>query len=172
LVSLWDRLPLPEHHVVGLVAGAALDRLTPTRLPGWTRPTGLVLGVAGALLNGAAVRAWNGQELDRPTRLVRRGPYAWTRNPMYLGWSMIHLGTAFLLRSPGMAVTWPIAVATISGEIRREEAQLAARFGAEFTGYAAAVPRYLGRGSAASLIRSARARARTRRRRSGMSRRA
>ena len=31
--SLWSRLPLPEQHVVGLLAGLALDRLSSARLP-------------------------------------------------------------------------------------------------------------------------------------------
>ena len=143
--SLWSRLPLPEQHVAGLLVGLAVDRLTATRLPSWTRPIGLALGAAGVAVNVAAVRAHGGDDLDRPSGLVDRGPYAWTRNPMYLGWSMIHLGAALALRSPGMAITWPVAVILVHRGILAEERQLAARFGADFATYAASVPRYLDR---------------------------
>ena len=170
--ALWRRLPFPEEHVVGLEVGLVLDRLVRRRWPRWTRLVGLPLVAVGALVNVAAVMAWAGDELDRPTALVRNGPYAWSRNPMYLGWSMIHLGTALATRSPGMSVTWSVSAVLLHQEIRREERQLAERLGGQFTAYAAAVPRYLGARSGRALTRSVRARARTRPRRSGRSRRA
>ena len=145
MTSLWSRLPLPEQHAAGLVLGLTVDRLSRIRLPSWTRPIGLALGVAGVAVNAAAVRAHGGGDLDHPSGLIDRGPYAWTRNPMYLGWSMIHLGTALAMRSPGMVVTWPVAVALVHRGILAEERRLAAQFGAEFASYAASVPRYLGR---------------------------
>jgi protein-S-isoprenylcysteine O-methyltransferase Ste14 len=145
VTSLWDRLPLPEEHVAGLLVGLAVDRLIRTRLPFWTRPLGLALGVAGGAVNVAAIRARGHQALDRPGGLVEHGPYAWTRNPMYLGWSMIHVGVALALRSPGTMLTWPPAVALVHRAILAEEGELAARFGADFVSYAAAVPRYLDR---------------------------
>ena len=91
---------------------------------------------------------------------------------MYVGWSMIHLGAALAVRSPGPTITWPVSVVLVHGAIRQEERQLADRFGTEFTGYAAAVPRYLRVSSVRTLVRSVRARARTRPPRSGTTRRA
>ena len=167
MTSLWSRLPLPEQHVAGLVLGLAVDRLSSIRLPPWTTPIGLALAVAGVTVNAAAVQARGGENLDRPSGLVDRGPYAWTRNPMYLGWSMIHLGTALALRSPGMAITWPAAVTMVHRGILAEERELAARFGPEFAKYSASVPRYLDAGTRQAVIRSARARAHRRRPRSG-----
>jgi protein-S-isoprenylcysteine O-methyltransferase Ste14 len=145
MTSLWNRLPLPEEHVAGLLGGLAVDRLIRARLPPWTAPIGLALGLAGVVLNVAAIRAHAGSDLDHPSGLIDRGPYAWTRNPMYLGWSMIHLGAALALRSPGMSVTWPAAVALVHRQVVAEEHQLTARFGSDFATYAASVPRYLGR---------------------------
>jgi protein-S-isoprenylcysteine O-methyltransferase Ste14 len=168
MTSLWSRLPLPEQHAVGLLLGLAVDRVTPTRLPSWSRPVGLVLGVGGVVINAAAVRARGEEDLERPSRLVDRGPYAWSRNPMYLGWSMIHLGLALTLRSPGMGITWPAAVTLVHREILAEERQLAARFGTDFASYAATVPRYLDGKVRQGITRSARARARTRRPRFAM----
>jgi protein-S-isoprenylcysteine O-methyltransferase Ste14 len=172
MTSLWHRLPLPEEHLAGLLVGLAVDRLTRTRLPSWTRPIGPALGVAGVAVNAAAVWAHGAADLDRPTRLVDRGPYALTRNPMYLGWSMIHLGAALTLRSPGMAVTWPVAVALVHRGILAEERHLTARFGADFATYAGSVPRYLDRSAIQAIRRSARARGRTPRPRSETRRRA
>jgi protein-S-isoprenylcysteine O-methyltransferase Ste14 len=172
MTSLWRPLPLPEQHVAGLLAGLAVDRLTRVRLPPWTIPIGLALGVAGVAVNAAAVRAHGAADLDRPTHLVDRGPYAWTRNPMYLGWSMIHLGAALALRSPGMLVSWPAAVTMVHRQIRTEERLLTARFGSDFATYAASVPRYVDRRTGNAIMRSARARARTKRPRSGTTRRA
>jgi protein-S-isoprenylcysteine O-methyltransferase Ste14 len=172
MTSPWSRLPLPEQHVVGLLVGLAVDRLMPTRLPSWSRPAGLVLCVAGVAVNAAAVRARGEEDLERPSQLIDRGPYAWSRNPMYLGWSMMHLGLALTLRSPGTAATWPAAVTLVHREILAEERQLADRFGTDFATYAATVPRYLDRRVRQGLIQSARARARTRRPRFAMRHRA
>ena len=168
---LWSRLPLPEQHLVGLPVGLVLDRLIGRRGPRWTRLIGLPLAAGGVLLNALAVRSRGPDALDRPTELVRSGPYAWSRNPMYLGWSMIHLGTALTSRSPGMAVTWLVSTVLVDRGIRREERQLVERFGKTFSDYAGSVPRYLSPSSVRTLIRSVRARARTRPRRSGTTRR-
>jgi protein-S-isoprenylcysteine O-methyltransferase Ste14 len=165
--SLWSRLPLPEQHVAGLLVGLAVHRLTATRLPLWTRPIGFALGVVGMAVNTAAVRARGDEDLERPSGLVVEGPYVWTRNPMYLGWSMIHLGAALALRSPGMAVTWPGAVALVHRGILAEERELVTRFGTEFATYAASVPRYLDRHTLMTVMRSVRARVHMQRRRFG-----
>ena len=170
--SLWSRLPLPEQHLVGLLVGLALDRLTSVRLPRWTRWVGPPLVASGVLVNAAAVRTRGADHLDRPTALVRSGPYAWTRNPMYVGWSTIHLGAALSLRSPGMSITWPVAVILVHRGIQQEEEQLAESFGETFASYAGTVPRYLDPNTVSRLIRSARARARTRPPRSATTRRA
>ena len=173
VTCLWSRLPLPEQHVAGLLVGFAFDRLvTAARLPIWSRPVGVVLGVGGVAVNVAAVRARGEEDLERPSRLVDRGPYAWSRNPMYLGWSMIHLGLALTLRSPGMAATWPAAVISVHRGILAEERQLAARFGKDFAAYAATVPRYLDGRVRRGITQSARARVRTRRPRFAMRHRA
>ena len=172
MASLWSRLPLPEEHVAGLLVGLAVDRLTRTRVPPWPRPIGLALSAAGVAVNVAAVRARGEEDIDRPSRLVDRGLYAWSRNPMYLGWSMIHLGIALTMRSPGMAITWPVAITLVHRGIQIEERELAAMFGADFATYAASVPRYLGLHTLTDVMRSVRAGGRRRPRRSGTRHRA
>jgi len=79
-------------------------------------------------------------------RLVTDGPYAFTRNPIYLGNTIVLLGLGLMLENPWLLAAAPVAaVATDHLAARREEAHLAAKFGAEFAAYAARVPRWLGR---------------------------
>ena len=79
----------------------------------------------------------------RPERLVVAGVHRWTRNPMYLGWSLLQVGTALAMRSPGVLATWPIAALLVHRDVLAEERQLTDRFGGDYVAYAAAVPRYL-----------------------------
>ena len=78
-----------------------------------------------------------------PERVVDTGPYAFTRNPMYLGHFIFMLGLAVTFRS------WP-AVALLTFHLvwfhRRvlgDEAHMEQRFGATYLDYKARVPRWL-----------------------------
>jgi protein-S-isoprenylcysteine O-methyltransferase Ste14 len=76
------------------------------------------------------------------SRLVVTGPYAYTRNPMILGYSMLPCGMGFMFRSPGMFTAIPLAVALINIVIVkiREEPSLETRFGQEFLNYKESTP--------------------------------
>lgn len=78
-----------------------------------------------------------------PERLVDQGPYAYTRNPMYLGHLIFLSGLVLTTRS------W-LAVAILIGNIvwfhrrvLRDEARLIAAFGEEYTDYMARVKRWI-----------------------------
>lgn len=75
-------------------------------------------------------------------RLVVTGPYAYTRNPMILGYSLLPCGMGFMFRSPGMFTAIPFAVALINIVIVkiREEPGLVERFGWEFLDYKESTP--------------------------------
>ncbi|MDH3592628.1 MAG: isoprenylcysteine carboxylmethyltransferase family protein, partial [Planctomycetota bacterium] len=49
---------------------------------------------------GTALRLWAAGHLEKTTRLITSGPYAYTRNPMYLGRLLIFVGLAFAARLP------------------------------------------------------------------------
>ncbi len=80
------------------------------------------------------------------TALVTNGPFSLSRNPIYLGNTLL-LGGAGL----AFANAWLVAAAIIAAQlvamlaIRREEAHLAAKFGAEWQAYAQRTPRWLWR---------------------------
>ncbi|CRK55863.1 Putative protein-S-isoprenylcysteine methyltransferase [Alloactinosynnema sp. L-07] len=140
--ALWDRTPLPAEHAVTMTAGLLLHARTRTRLPEGLAPAGWIVLVAGLGLNLWAVRARGVGDIDDPDRLVTAGPYALTRNPMYVGWSLLHLGTGLAARSPWLLAGWPLAAVMVHRAVLREERQLASLFGDEQASYARRVPRY------------------------------
>jgi protein-S-isoprenylcysteine O-methyltransferase Ste14 len=81
---------------------------------------------------------------DRPSTLVICGPYRFTRNPMYLGFTLVLFGVSILLGSltPFIIV---IAFAFLMDRIfiRIEERNLASTFGVQWEGYARQTRRWL-----------------------------
>lgn len=71
------------------------------------------------------------------------GPYAASRNPMYVGWALLHLGAGVVSGSAWVIATLPPAAGFVHRQVIREERTLAAMFNEEFRRYQAAVPRYL-----------------------------
>ncbi len=144
LSTAWDRLPLPAEHAVGMVAGLLLQRhATARQLPPAAAPAGWPLVAAGVGLNVWAVAARRGEAIERPARLVTDGPQVWTRNPMYVGWALLHLGVGLLARSPWVLAAWPVSFALVHRSVLEEERRLAQQFGREFTEYRTRVPRYV-----------------------------
>jgi len=76
--------------------------------------------------------------------LVTDGPYRFTRNPMYAGFTLVYVGAAFIMNS-----MWPLALLPIVLGllfllvIRREEAYLADAFGEQYAIYRSRVRRWL-----------------------------
>jgi protein-S-isoprenylcysteine O-methyltransferase Ste14 len=84
-------------------------------------------------------------EADRrvqSTRLVTEGIYAYTRNPMTLGYSLLPCGMGIMFRSPGMAMFVPTLVLLVNVSILKfvEEPNLEERFGEEYKAYKARTP--------------------------------
>jgi protein-S-isoprenylcysteine O-methyltransferase Ste14 len=143
-----DNVPLPEPHLAGLAAAGVLQHARPWRLPGGRRSrrlVGIPLLAAGSGLVVASVREAREVRLSRPGRLVTSGPYAVSRNPMYLGWSLLTLGVGVLSGSTWVVAVSPAVAAWMHAVVGREERTLDTRFGEEFRRYRRAVPRYLAR---------------------------
>jgi protein-S-isoprenylcysteine O-methyltransferase Ste14 len=82
---------------------------------------------------------------NRPTTtIVRTGPSRFTRNPIYLAFSLLQLGIALWVNSLWLVLTLFAAVAVMSlVVIPREERYLEGRFTSEYSQYKAAVRRWL-----------------------------
>ena len=95
---------------------------------GWfARPTARAL-LAGIPLSlcGLALRAWAAGHLAKNMRLAQSGPYAATRNPLYLGTLLTALGLAAASNSAGLAVLFAaIFVLVYLPAIELEEQHLA-----------------------------------------------
>lgn len=81
----------------------------------------------------------------RPARvLVTKGPFAVSRNPMYVGLTFAYLGLAGILNQAWPIVFLPIVLATLSVlVIDREEAHLRTLFGTTYEIYSNHVRRWL-----------------------------
>ncbi|MDO9608113.1 MAG: methyltransferase [Brevundimonas sp.] len=80
------------------------------------------------------------------TALVSTGPFAWSRNPIYLANALLLLGLGGLLDNAWFLIAAPIAaLATDTLAIRREERHLALLFGADWVLYSGRVRRWCGR---------------------------
>ena len=123
----------------------------------WRVRFGYVVGIAAFwfarpqvkwLLCGAAVAAWGlllrgyaAGHLRKHKQLAVSGPYAFTRNPLYLGSILLAAGfcvasrswISTLLLAAYLAIFYPAV-------IRREQAELKLLYGGAFEEYAAKVP--------------------------------
>lgn len=116
------------------------------------RPDKRSLAIGGAVaVVGLGIRAWASGHIRKNARLAVSGPYAHTRNPLYLGSFILGLGFTLaassslllllilggLFASLFLGIYWPV--------MRVEASTLVEMFGEEYKRYAAAVPLLLPR---------------------------
>ena len=111
------------------------------------QPTPLSLAVGLSLaLPGEIVRLWASGHIEKTRALATGGPYAHTRNPLYLGSLLMALGTALASASAWVVLAVAAYMASFYPAVMREEAAfLQRKFGAEFDGWAGEVPAFLPR---------------------------
>ena len=146
------RLPPPIWAMIYLALAAA---------GAWALGWPLVPGLPQPLLGGAVFfLAWiapvwafrlfqrEGTEVE-PTsaanrRLVTRGPYRFSRNPMYLGLAVSTLGLALWIGAwPFFAVPLAVFATAAFVHIPFEEAKMRRQFGAAYDDYAGSVRRWI-----------------------------
>lgn len=113
----------------------------------FSRPTpwSVLLGGFVGLL-GLCLRAYAAGYLRKHEVLTMTGPYAFTRNPLYLGSAVLTTGAAIGTRSWISASLLLVYFGIFySMVMRREEKELRAHHGAAFEDYARAVPLFLPR---------------------------
>ena len=95
---------------------------------------------------GLALRAWAAGHLAKNERLTTSGPYAWVRNPLYLGTLTTAAGVALASRRWSLAVLFAaVFVFVYLPVVELEEQYLRVLFPA-FEKYAEAVPMLLPQG--------------------------
>lgn len=104
----------------------------------------LLGGLVGVL--GLWLRAYAAGYLRKHEALTVTGPYAYTRNPLYLGSAILSAGAAIAMRSWISASILLVYFAVFYFMVmRREEKELCVRHGTAFEEYAKAVPLFLPR---------------------------
>jgi protein-S-isoprenylcysteine O-methyltransferase Ste14 len=99
---------------------------------------------AGALLAlaGLALRAYAAGHLAKNRQLAVSGPYAFTRNPLYLGSALAAAGFAIAGGSWWLGLLWAAYFFLLFLPVVAEEEAHLAKLFPEFRQYAAAVPRF------------------------------
>jgi protein-S-isoprenylcysteine O-methyltransferase Ste14 len=133
--------------VIGLIAHfVSYDHWS---LPSWVRVGGVALTLAGFALTywGRRVMQAAGTNIrpDKPAlAIVADGPFAFTRNPLYLGLVTMFAGIGIALASPAfLIVLVPLALVLHVGVVLREEQYLEDKFGDAYRAYKARVRRWI-----------------------------
>lgn len=113
----------------------------------FARPRPLTLAVGGVIaLLGLAVRAWAAGHIRKNAELAVSGPYAYTRNPLYLGSFLLGLGFTVASGQPLLGLLFAALFLGIYLPVMRVEAEtLVGIFGDDYRRYAGAVPLFLPR---------------------------
>jgi protein-S-isoprenylcysteine O-methyltransferase Ste14 len=143
--------PPPFIYLGAIVGGALLERAWRWELPTerWGSAVGALLVIAAVVLFVPAVlafrRAGTPPEPYKPTTaIVTSGPYRFTRNPIYVSFTLVQLGIALWAGSGWiLALLVPAVVLVHYGVIAREERYLQRKFGDEYTEYRRHVRRWV-----------------------------
>lgn len=145
-------IPPPLIFVAVLALGLAIDLLADgpglglPDVPRYVAGAALfVIGMALALtasagfrVAGTDVRPWKAS-----TALVTSGLYRYTRNPMYLGLTLVYAGLSLFADSViALILIVPLLVIITYSVIKREEHYLAVKFGEEYRRYKSKVRRW------------------------------
>jgi protein-S-isoprenylcysteine O-methyltransferase Ste14 len=147
------RIPPPLVYLFAIVLGVLLQwLLVPLH---WELPSGLRIGVAiativgGLAIGGSAFGIFRriGQDPAPWTttpEIVTTGSFRFTRNPMYVGMSIVQFGVGIGLANGWILLLIPVAMAIVQRTaIRHEEAYLERKFGEGYLVYKRSVRRWL-----------------------------
>jgi protein-S-isoprenylcysteine O-methyltransferase Ste14 len=133
LVGLWYDSPWLDGHLASIEA---------TIVGGIIAVLGLALifnSAAGHRNAGTDVAPWK-----PTTTIISSGAYGYTRNPIYLGMALAHLGLAICGGSVGAGATLLLSILVIRiYVITREERYLESKFGDSYADYKKRVRRWI-----------------------------
>lgn len=140
--------PPPLIYALGIGLSVLLHAVVPFELlPEWGRGMGIILVVLACIPGPAAIvqmlRARTSPEPWHPTTaLLTDGVFRFTRNPIYLSFSLFMIGLALFLQNEWMlAALIPVLIVLHYGVILREERYLSRKFPA-YTEYMLRVRRW------------------------------
>ncbi len=140
-------MPIPDGHVAFLLVGVILHFIVPWKLYqeyGVEYSIGWAMIAVGALVAAWAVRTFADMNTKKPTKIISKGPYAYSRNPMYVAWTSIYIGVDLILNTVWLLVFLPVVlIGTHYYAIIKEERFLEREFGDEYREYKERVRRYL-----------------------------
>jgi protein-S-isoprenylcysteine O-methyltransferase Ste14 len=148
------RIPPPWAFILVYLAGVAVQRVRPIAMR--SSESAWIIRVAGFVFIGAGIAvAFSALGLfkkkntttvpfETPSTLVTSGPYRFTRNPMYVGLTLVYLGVAGARLEIWPAIVLPLLLAYINfAVIPVEEENLRGVFGDAYQEYGARVGRWL-----------------------------
>lgn len=144
-----NRIPWPPiFYAAAFVLGLALAQVKPLAVP--IRPeVGWTILACGILLDLWAMWTLHSHQANilphrAATRLVTTGAYWLSRNPIYVGNTLLLLGLAIVLHNAWLIITAFMALTLVDGyAVKREEEHLLAKFGNDWRAYMDRTPRYL-----------------------------
>ena len=153
-VRLLLRVPVPWVFVLAYLVGLIPQRLFPHPFLAPTAArisvnVGIAIFLAGAVIAGWGLflfyRADTTTTPGESSRtFVTRGPYRFTRNPMYIGLTLAYLGEAAFLKQIWPLLLLPFVLFYLNWTvIPLEESRLSASFGAAYDQYRSSVRRWL-----------------------------
>jgi protein-S-isoprenylcysteine O-methyltransferase Ste14 len=135
--------PLGVGLLISRLVGDPLGSTSVTVVLGWLLVTAFVVWNGWALVTIARHRTAL-LPGGATTTLIESGPFARSRNPLYLGLLAAAAGVALLAGSLWALIALPLEWALLrSGAVLAEESYLAAKFTAAYTEYTSRVPRWL-----------------------------
>ena len=141
----------PLFFVIPLVAALALEWFVPTRVVGgpWRWIVGALLLAPGIAINLSGFMTQRRAGTDPipfhpSTKIVAHGPYRFTRNPMYVGFTLMTLGLGVLFDSGWVLLAAALGLILVDRlVVVREERYLERKFGEEYLAYKRRVRRWL-----------------------------
>ena len=140
----------PAIYLAAIILGLVLHSVWPIPFARkFAMPLGVLIAALAVALIIWSVRTFHSAHTpvpgNRPTTvIVTVGPYRFSRNPIYLAFSIFQAGIAVAINSAWLLVTLLPSIGLMSCVvIPREERYLEARFGEEYGRYRARVRRWL-----------------------------
>jgi len=105
---------------------------------------GTVLAGSLIFIVGQATRLWASGYLIKSHHLTTCGPYAYTRNPLYMGNLFLGLGVVVMSGNIPLILYYAASFYFLyAGTVKAEEKDLRKKFGKDFDDYAVAVPPFV-----------------------------